>query len=101
MDRAWSAVKQNELKSGNHRTISSAAELYDLVEEATLREIKGKFAEFLLRLRRQKEVEALEAADNTMGDQEEKTQPTTMRQAWSAVKQNELRNGHHRTILSA
>jgi hypothetical protein len=101
MRRAWAAVKQNELKSGNHRTISSAAQLYDLAEEATLREVKGEFSELLLQLRRQKEVEALGAADNTMGDQEQKTQPTTMRQAWSAVKQNKLRNGNHRTILSA
>ena len=43
MRRAWAAVKQNELRNGNHRTISSAAELDDLVEEVTLREIKGQF----------------------------------------------------------
>ena len=43
MRRAWAVVKHNELRNGSHRTISSAAELDDLVEEVTLREIKGQF----------------------------------------------------------
>jgi hypothetical protein len=43
MRRAWAAVKQNELRNGDHCTISPAAGLDDLVEEVTLREIKGQF----------------------------------------------------------
>ena len=43
MRRAWAAVRQSELRDENHSTISSAAELDDLVEEVTLREIKVQF----------------------------------------------------------
>ena len=43
MRRAWAAVRQNELRNENHSTTSSAAELDDLVEEGTLREIKLQF----------------------------------------------------------
>ena len=40
MRRAWAAVRQNELRNENHSTTSSAAELDDLIEEGTLREVK-------------------------------------------------------------
>ncbi len=41
--RAWAAVRQNGLRKENRNTVSSVAELDDLLEEGTLREIKLQF----------------------------------------------------------
>jgi len=41
--RAWAAVRQNGLRKENCNTISSVAELDDLLEEGTLREVKVQF----------------------------------------------------------
>jgi len=41
--RAWAAVRQNGLRKENCDTISSVAELDDLLEEGTLREVKVRF----------------------------------------------------------
>ena len=41
--RAWAAVRQNGLRKENRNTISSVAELDDLLEEGTLREVKVQF----------------------------------------------------------
>ena len=41
--RAWTAVRQNGLRKENRNTISSVAELDDLLEEGTLREVKVQF----------------------------------------------------------
>jgi hypothetical protein len=41
--RAWAAVRQNGLRKENRNTVSSVAELDDLLEEATLREVKVQF----------------------------------------------------------
>ena len=38
--RAWAAVRQNGLRKENRNTVSSVAELDDLLEEGTLREVK-------------------------------------------------------------
>ena len=45
MRRAWAVVRHNELRNENHSITSSAAELDDLVEEGTLRDIKLQFWE--------------------------------------------------------
>ena len=41
--RAWAAVRQNGLCKENRNTVSSVAELDDLLEEGTLREVKVQF----------------------------------------------------------
>ena len=41
--RAWTAVRQNGLGKENRNTVSSVAELDDLLEEGTLREVKVQF----------------------------------------------------------
>jgi hypothetical protein len=41
--RAWAAVRQNGLRKENRNSVSSVAELDDLLEEGTLREIKIHF----------------------------------------------------------
>jgi len=41
--RAWAAVRQNGLRKESRNTISSVAELDDLLEEGTLREVKVQF----------------------------------------------------------
>jgi hypothetical protein len=41
--RAWAAVRHNGLRKENRNTISSVAELDDLLEEGTLREVKVQF----------------------------------------------------------
>lgn len=41
--RAWTAVRQNGLRKENRNTVSSVAELDDLLEEGTLREVKVQF----------------------------------------------------------
>ena len=41
--RAWTAVRQNGLRKENRNTASSVAELDDLLEEGTLREVKVQF----------------------------------------------------------
>ena len=41
--RAWSAVRQNGIRKESRDTISSGAELDDLLEEGTLREVKVQF----------------------------------------------------------
>ena len=41
--RAWAAVRQNGLRKENRNTVSSVAELDDLLEEGTLREVKVQF----------------------------------------------------------
>ena len=41
--RAWAAVRQNGLRKENRNTVSSVAELDDLLEEETLRELKVQF----------------------------------------------------------
>ena len=41
--RAWSAVRQNGVRKENRNTVSSVAELDDLLEEGTLREVKVQF----------------------------------------------------------
>ena len=43
MRRAWAAVRQNGTRKENRNTISSVAELDDLLEEGTLREVKVQF----------------------------------------------------------
>ena len=41
--RAWAAVRQNGLRKENRNTVSSVAELDDLLEEGTLRDVKVQF----------------------------------------------------------
>ena len=41
--RAWAAVRHNGLRKESRNTISSVAELDDLLEEGTLREVKVQF----------------------------------------------------------
>ncbi len=41
--RVWTAVRQNGLRKENRNTVSSVAELDDLLEEGTLREVKVQF----------------------------------------------------------
>jgi len=41
--RAWAAVRQNGLRKESRNTVSSVAELDDLLEEGTLREVKVQF----------------------------------------------------------
>ena len=41
--RAWTAVRQNGLRKENRNTVSSVAELDDLLEEGTLRDVKVQF----------------------------------------------------------
>jgi len=41
--RAWAAVRQNGVRKENRNTVSSVAELDDLLEEGTLREVKVQF----------------------------------------------------------
>ena len=41
--RAWTAVRHNGLRKENRNTVSSVAELDDLLEEGTLREVKVQF----------------------------------------------------------
>ena len=41
--RAWAAVRQNGLRKENRNTVSSVAELDDLLEEGTLREVEVQF----------------------------------------------------------
>ena len=41
--RAWTAVRQNGLRKESRNTVSSVAELDDLLEEGTLREVKVQF----------------------------------------------------------
>ena len=41
--RAWAATRQNGLRKENRNSVSSVAELDDLLEEGTLREIKIAF----------------------------------------------------------
>ena len=41
--RAWAAVRQNGTRKENRNTVSSVAELDDLLEEGTLREVKVQF----------------------------------------------------------
>ena len=41
--RAWAAVRQNGLRKEGRNTVSSVAELDDLLEEGTLREVKAQF----------------------------------------------------------
>ena len=49
----------------------------------------------------EKEIDAFVAADDTLGDQEQKIQTARMRRAWAAVRQNELKNENHNIISSA
>ena len=41
--RAWSAVRHNGVRKENRNTVSSVAELDDLLEEGTLRDVKVQF----------------------------------------------------------
>ena len=41
--RAWTAVRQNGLRKENRNTVSTVAQLDDLLEEGTLREVKVQF----------------------------------------------------------
>ena len=41
--RAWAAVRQNGLHKESRNTVSSVAELDDLLEEGTLRDVKVQF----------------------------------------------------------
>ncbi len=41
--RAWASIRQNGLRRENRNSVSSVAELDDLLEEGTLREIKIHF----------------------------------------------------------
>ena len=43
MRRAWAAVRQNGVRKENRNTISSVAELDDLLEEGALKEVKVQF----------------------------------------------------------
>ncbi len=78
-------------KEATFIALIAAFELDDRIRTLFLKGPMENLQDFCFYFADEKEIDAFVAADDTLGDQEQKIQTARMRRAWAAVRQNELK----------